>query len=318
MTDQTQTTQPTPEAKPADKPQDKRKTVFLTRLSLTAPCPGASNIKSTLYWAVFDGNPRLVVKTNDPADTVSYGKITAAFDPWNVGVIKQTLQKALDAKEAWKMKVALKNTYRGNQNFDSPQHINDIVIGKDAEGVVYMSVIEQDRPQIKFPLLPSEYVQYIHADGTPLTPAESSAIFTAGYIDIIIPTITNVIGEVAIEQSNNPTEFRSPGGPGRPNNGGGEGYQKKPWQGNNNQGGGGGGYQRNNNYGGGGQGGGYQKKPWQGGQGGGGGYQNRQGGGGGNWNRNNQGGGNGGGGGGNYQNRQQPAPTDMKDDDIPF
>ena len=293
----------------AAKPPEKRKTINFPRLALSAPCPGVPGVKSSLYWAVFDGNPRIVVKTNDPADQTNYGKITAAMGAWDVGALVRLIGIAVTSTVAWKMGLDKKNMYKGSQTFDTPQHINDVIVGRDADGVVYLSVKEEGRPYIKFPLVFDEFSQLMHSDGTFLTPGESSAIFAPGYGDIVLGTISSAIAAAAVDRSNNPEPFepRQQGG----------GFQKKQWQPNGGgQGGGGGGYQQRQ--GGGGQGG-YQKKSWQGGQGGGGYQNNRQGGGGGNW-QPRQGGNQGGG--YNNQNQSRPPaadkPVDMPDVDIPF
>lgn len=334
-----------PAAEPATAAQ-KRKTVHLTRLSLTAPSPNTNGEKAVMWWAVFDESPRLVVKTNDPNDSgeeKEWGKITAKLDLWDLGNIVDALAKAVAGPNGFRVKATKKNSYRGKQHFDAPTRINDVIVGKNSQGVIYISVYEEGRPEIAFPLLPSEYTEMYNADGSPFPVDECSRIFAAHYGAIVIPIVTSVSAAASIEKSNRPFDPNDkPGAPGNNDRAGGNsyggsqgGYQRQGGGSNfQRQGGGGGGYQ--NRQGGGGfqrqGGGGYQggNRGGQGGggfnrggQGGGGGYQNRGGGnnyqGGGN---RNFGGGQGGGqqGGGNQGGGQAPreAGPDIADDNIPF
>lgn len=271
---------------------DKKKTVNLTRLSLSAPGFNPSGQAPTMWWAVYEENPRIIVKTNDPNDVSEdnpYGKIEARLDVFDLGLIAEGLNMAISAEGPFRMKVGKKNMYHNKQKFDKPTPINDVIIGKDAKGIIFIAVIEKGRPEIQFPLLPSQFSELIQADGSPFPADQASRMFAAHYAAIVIPTVSAVIGAIAIEKSNRPFD------PNEKKEGGqqGGGYPRRENNYQNRQGGGGGGYQNRgggNNY----QGGGYNRG---GGQGGGG--YNRGGGGGGGYNR----GGQGGGGGGGYQNR---------------
>lgn len=269
----------------------KRKLVHMTRLSLTTK--NANGEDALLYWGVFDESPRIIVKTGMPEDQGKengYGKITAALDVWDIGNIKNLLDMAVNETAPWKERLGKKNLYHHDKRFDTPTRVNNVIVGKNAKGIIYIAVEEQGRPELQFNLLPSEWSLLEYADGSPVPPEEASRRFATFYASIVIPTVSAVMAHASIEKSNrpyNPEGDKKDDGGARPQ----QGYQNRQ------QGGGGGNYQNRgggNNYG----GGGYNR-----GGGGGGGYQ-RQGGGGGNFQRGGGGGGNyqrQGGGGGNYQ-----------------
>lgn len=252
---------------PAAKPEPKRPTrltAYLNRLSLSAPTPGVEGQVARLYWAVFDGNPRIIIRTNDPQDEQnSFGKITAPID----GIICQTVADmillALSKEPAWKMKIENKSTYSGNQRFDTPQPVNDIIVGNDNDGCVYLSVVEKGRPHIRFFFAPTQWHNFYNGDGSAMSRKDISNLYARAYAKIMPEIIGGIISFDATKRmtdSENSKE-ESSGQDNRPQGG----YQKPNWQNRNNSSGGGG-YQKgnwNNNRGG--QGGGYQKGNWQGG-----------------------------------------------------
>lgn len=291
-------------AEPAKKP--KRKTYYISRLGLYNPGE-KGDPPATLTWAVMDGNPRLIARTGEKAtEENGYGKITAALDIGMAGVVFELLEKALTSEPGWKIKVPNRSTYVDNRRFDPPQHVNDVAIGKDTEGRIWISIIQEGRPTIRFYMMPSSWHSLVSADGSVPAADEMSAIFTRGYLRIGPELIAAVCAQAVKDNQDEASAFaesnpgqRSGGYQQRQGGGGGGGYQQRPggggnWQ--NRNGGGGGGYNRN----GGGNGGGYNRN------GGGGGYNN--------------GGGNGGGG---YQQRQQQqqqqkAVDSLSDEDITF
>lgn len=317
MTDQNQNPAAVAGAIAPETPAPKKhKAVTLGRFMLTAPQPNAragADTPAKMYWASYRGNPRIVIHTNDPADSENmYGKINASMDMMTFEVLMARLEFVSNAEPGYKEKIGNLSTYKGSQRFDTPQLVNSTLIGKDEDGRVWISVVEDSRPTPRFFFQPGEYHQVIRRDGTPLPPAEASVWYTQA-------TVRGLRGVMAVLHARNalgdePEEDgvkvdTGAGGGWKNNNGGG-------WKGGQ---GGGGGWQNR-------QGGG-QSGGWKGGQGngGGGGWQNRQGGGGGNW-QNRQGGG--GGQGGGWQNRQgggqgggTPAaavPANLADSDLTF
>lgn len=270
---------------PATTEKKRRRAVILARFALYADCPTAQGKTSTLGWSVFEGNPRIEVRTNDPNDQDNnYGKITAAMAPMESGGLAVLIDQAIDAPNGWKRGIKNSNSYKpgSGERFETPQHVSDIVLGKDEEGVIWISVVEQGRPVIRFYFGPSKFHQFVNADGTPLSKAEVSILVARAYAKMLPVVLGNLIAIDAVNKSENPEEQKP--------------YDKEAQQR-------GQGFQR---------GGGFNR-------GGGGGWQgNRGGGGGGNWNRGGGGGGwqgnrGGGGGGGNWNRgggNQQQIPNE--------
>lgn len=205
------------------------------KLKLYAPNSKGQSAK--LGWELFKNNPRIVVRTNDPEDTVEYGKITAAMDLVTFFALMQLITQAANAKGEFREKIDNKNfTWGGGQRSEKPVVVNSTIVSRDAEGVISLTVSAPRRPVIKFQFDSSDYHNFVKSDGTPLERGEASQRVALGYVNMLEMLMAHlaVVNYVEPEQ-------KQPGG------GGGGGFQRGG------QGGGGGG---NFNRGGGNQGGG--------------------------------------------------------------
>lgn len=275
--------------------QDTRKTVYLNRLSLYS---GDGRDAPRLYWAIFDGNPRIVVRTQDPNDKDNnYGTIVAPMDPIIMSVLSDIIRQAADAEPGWRQKITNKSTWHNGQKLQEPTRINDIIVGKDSEGCVYIALHEDNRPNLRFLFGPSTFHYLIKNDGSPLSKAELSVLFAKGYANMVMQAVGTIIGYSSYagvykeHEGEKNTSYRPSGNSGNNySNGGNRGNwgNKGNW---NNRGNG----QWNNRGNGGGNRGNWNNN-------------NR---GNGNWNRSNQSGG-----AGQYQ--QQQSQQSLEDDDIQY
>jgi hypothetical protein len=224
-------------------PQVKKIALDNTKLGLSAPCPTAEGKWSNLRWGLGGGsNPRITVYTGDPNDSnqsTNNGRIRAELDTVNVYSLLLLIRQAIVNEPGWKKNIKCSNfIYPGGKRSEKPVHLTDVWVGKDRDGIVYLSVVDamkKDRPVIKFPILADQRWQtFIHGDGTPFTKAEASTLYAEAYAMMLQQLYGNLLV----------TEYKPP----------------EPRD-NNRQGGNGGGYQRNNNGGGNGAGsGGYNNR----------------------------------------------------------
>lgn len=214
------------------------------------------------------------------------GKIDGKMDSATAYSFLDLLSRAHTFQPGEKYGVECKAPFQGD--WRNPKLESTIWVGKLDDGTVYIGVIsyDHDRPKLIFPLVPTNFHEFIGTDKKPLGRARTSEIYSRGYAKLMENLCAAVLD----------THFKE--------------REKKD---NGNRQGGQGGGQR--------QGGGYNNNR-QGGQGGGG-YNRGGGNGGGNgggYNRNGGGGYNGGGNGGGQQ-RSAPAETEPAfdgDDDLPF
>ena len=218
----------------------------------------------------------------------NFGKLTARLGGTVFFTLLNLLKVAKTKESGWKMGLQNFHNYVSGQKVDKPQHINDVLVGVDGEGCVWMTIVENGRESVRFFFGPSDWHNWKKGDGEMATRKEMNHWSLEGYVAGVTAAMSSIIGLHAVNGTGE-EKFGS-GAPSAAGNGG--GWNKG---GNNNwkdrQGNGGGGWKGGNN-----NGGGWQKKPWQNnGQGaGGGGWKNNNNGGGGGWQNRNGGGNNGG------------------------
>lgn len=178
------------------------------------------------------------VRTNVPSDMDGRerGVIRAEMDPTTffcfLAMLAETIKNP-PAPRPEGIKV-LRPDFQKN-NGGEPVMEAQIVVGKNAEGVVYMSLLSanKDRPRIMFPFHPGKFVQFIGNDGNPKTNAQISEVYANAKLIEWEGLVPQYLYDRFVAE-----EFKRDGQQGGQGGGGG-GYQRG--------GGGGGGYQQRNN-----------------------------------------------------------------------
>ena len=169
------------------------------KLSLFAPCPSAAGKIASLAWRLVSNNPRITVYTNDPADMTeknSNGLIAAALDAPVFFLLMKLIYKIIDSPNGTKEKIENKNyIFPGGKRSDKPVIVSEIIVGKDDDGVVFLSVVAYDktRPRIKFELVPSEFHSLYHQNGQQFTKAEASELYARGYVQCLEGLMTHLL-----------------------------------------------------------------------------------------------------------------------------
>lgn len=226
------------------RPQRAKNAFDHRKLGLSAPCPTAEGKRSSLIVTLVANNPRFTVYTNDPSEQGNrdkdYGKIVANLNQVKFFELLALLDMAVKyqptaEKPEFKATMAVKKfIFPGGQRSERPMVYAKIQVGKNREGVVWISVVAKDRPIIQFIFGDDSDYELVHGDGTPFTKPELSMLTADAWHKMM----SNMMPIMAASHYEEPPARE--GGPGG-NQGG-------------NRGGGGGGY---GNRGGGGGGGGY-------------------------------------------------------------
>lgn len=284
-----------------------------------------------------NGYPNVNMETDEDGEpTLQNGflRLSSRLNGINWNAFLNLIKQAVTEEPGWKRGVECFHTFKDGVQHEEKQKINDLTVGVDNQGLVFITIIQPGRTGSKFVFGPSDWHNYRDGEGNNLSQKEINHMCAIAAADGLREAMGAAIAIDSMDLQTANAGLPSPSKKPEDGQGGGNnyqrnfsnngqggnnqgGYQKKPWQGNNgnNQNGG---YQKKpwqgNN--GGNNGGGYQKKPWQGNNGGGGNNYQRN-------NYNNQGGG--------YQkkwdnnqnqggnNQQQSAPKDEGfDDEIEF
>lgn len=180
------------------------------------------------------------VFTNDPNDTKDYGKIRLQLSVPYFNTVLFLLELAAQGKlEGGRKFVEVKDfAFPGGKRTEQPIVLGRVIVGRDDDGLVWISVTAHGRPNCKFPLIPKTYNTIRNADSSEVSRAEHSQLYAMGWA-LSMKTLMAQLAVIKFE------EYIPKGGN---NNGGGNrgGYN------NNNNGGNSGG---NGGYGGGNSGG---------------------------------------------------------------
>lgn len=195
-----------------------RKKIGLDNQKLSMSAPNSKGKRAGLLWQLINNNPRIVVYTNDPDDQADYGKITAALDAPTFFAFLNLIDNAIKAEGEYKEKIDNANyTWPGGKRSETPSVVSSLIVGKDADGLIWISVSAPRRPQIKFPFINPEFHNFFHRDGSPYEKAEVSAIMAKSYLDILRGMMAQLLVTEYVEPK--PKEDRNGGG----NRGGGFG-----------------------------------------------------------------------------------------------
>lgn len=188
------------------------------KLRLSGPQDEGQRRPPTFQVQVTKNNPRITVYTNVEGDKDN-GKIAAPMDGVTMFAVLGELERMLTAEPGTQAKVDNLVGPPGKQRI-----ISHTVFGKDKEGRMWIGVIAEGRPKVKFTFKPSDWHHIAHGDGTPYNEAEISIMYCRGWVKLMMELIANVMDTFYVEPDT---------------------------QNNNRRGGGGGGYNNNNNRGGG-------------------------------------------------------------------
>lgn len=168
------------------------------KFTLSAPCPNAPTKQSKCGWDVYGNNPRIVIKTNDPAlsnKENSFGIIQAGMDAPSFFAWVEELRGFAIGEPDRKAKIQ-NNGYEG-------EPLSDIWFGKNKDGCVFISVVSRkdEKPVVMFVFGPSDdrYHKWFHGDGNPYTRAEVSVAYAKSYCTILSTMMPQILVDTYIE-----------------------------------------------------------------------------------------------------------------------
>lgn len=227
-------------------------------LALKAKKQDGMEGEPTLRPAVYENNPRLVVKTKVPNDR-NNGKIEAAMSGRAFNAVLRAVEEI--AENPAPDKIFMDN--KGHRFVDkkrdpNPSIMSCILVEKDDKGVIALTISAgKSRPLIPFYFLDDTYHNFRDGNGEPMSLARASKLYALGWVDELrhlmnIVRAANYVKPAWMTrfENNNQNGGQRQGGGGYGGGNGGGGYQGNGgnggYQGNRNNGGGGG-YQGNNN-----------------------------------------------------------------------
>lgn len=207
-----------------------------SKLRLAAPNPSNPKAKwCNLEIGLWQNNPRFILRTNDPAlanPQKGFGNFTVPIELPTLLAVAALIKRALLKKEQHKAGVfEVFNKPKGADFSAPPVHIASIVVGRDAEGAVFIALdIKEDGwPRIAFNFAPPDarFVKVKAGTGEPFTKQEISELYAEAYINILTVGALNVANTHYVE----PQPRGGQGGYGNNRGGGGNNYGNRGGQG---------------------------------------------------------------------------------------
>lgn len=172
----------------------------LDKFQMFTDAPGAEGKRSRLVWSSYRGNPRVTVFTQVPNDT-NKGILNAAMNPETFLVFLDMLEQVARKNEECKYKLANYTLIRTGEDDNRKQRgekvlASDLWFGRDNGGLVWISVVAENRPKIKFDFKISDFHKLYKGDGNALTDAEASSLQALAVIRALRDVMMMHMGEL--------------------------------------------------------------------------------------------------------------------------
>lgn len=148
------------------------------RMQLYGEPKDETNFRSApkMMFSVYRGSPSIVLFTNDPNDQ-GQGPIRASLGLPLFEMFVQNVYFVADSEPGTRRTLQTRSQ-QGNQ----VQVGANVVVGKDDNGVVYCSVIQDDtRPKKRIPITPGQQIEIYDSNNQPLSEGDKSALFAKSF-----------------------------------------------------------------------------------------------------------------------------------------
>lgn len=169
----------------------------LDKFTMFAPAPGVEGKRARLTWSSFRGNPRMTVFTGIPNDT-NKGVINAGMNPETFYGFLYLLEKIAQNPQAAAEYILDSDTLKEDDNGERKKRVlaSSIYFGRDEEGVMYMKVKAEGRPEIRFNFKISDWHRFRKGDGTPLSEREGSSLQAISTVHALRQVFGNLVNEL--------------------------------------------------------------------------------------------------------------------------
>jgi hypothetical protein len=119
-----------------------------------------------LTWSTRKGFPRITVWAAPSVMTedgkIDYSKvITAPFDYITLGILLDKLEECIKSDKEMKHTIDCLNIkFSNGARTDEIYTQAKVIVGRDPNGVIYISAIEENKPKIKFELVPTTWFKF--------------------------------------------------------------------------------------------------------------------------------------------------------------
>lgn len=185
--------------------------------------PNAAGKFAGMSIRLHNNNFRIQVYTNDPNDPVRKA-ITAAMSPVVFSVMLEMVKEAILAPGKYQNVINnLGFKFNGGQRSDKPEVLSRTHVLKGEDGVIYLSIVEHGRPNIKFPLINDQWHTFLDGDGNTMDKGAASKLYAMGWYSLWSKLAAHAMIAYFTEEEQKEKQGGNGGGKSWGNNGGGNG-----------------------------------------------------------------------------------------------
>jgi hypothetical protein len=175
--------------------QAKRQIIELSAYSMYAP-NGKTASRARLVWGILGDMVRLTVFTNIPDDANNNrGMINAALGHVEFTIFVAKFNAITNGPNGVSDKVISLVPVRGDDNkVTDVRELGTIHFGKSDDGMIWMAVKTEGRPDIRFIFEPSMYTQFF-INGQGCTQQENSLLYAKGKIGSLKSTVDLIVSQ---------------------------------------------------------------------------------------------------------------------------
>lgn len=202
----------------------------VARFVLWADNPSEEGKRARFVLSFRDGNPRFVVYTG------GLGRDAVINFPMDVVHLTTVMNKLKDIAAGEPNQKfyteSLSPIYENDKMTNQKRVLSTLVIGKSKDGIVYLSIMMEGRPNIVFPIVPSPFHIFRDNNKEIIPDASVSSTMAVGVANVILDVVARVMMDYTNEEYDNgtrkPTPIQSKAGGGAGGAGGGRGRAAPP------------------------------------------------------------------------------------------
>jgi hypothetical protein len=156
------------------------------------------NKRSRLVFSFRDGNPRITVYTGGtgPNSVISF----PSDYPTMVGIIN-ILKDVIVSQPGTNFSIdSLTSVYENNKVTTEKKVVSTLYIGKSKEGLIYFSVISENKPKLVFTIKPSPYHIFKDSEKNVIPNEVISCKIANGIAELILNIISNIVTAYTAEE----------------------------------------------------------------------------------------------------------------------
>jgi hypothetical protein len=161
--------------------------------------PNDKKTAPVMFVYVLNGNPRFRLYMNDGGKKAA---IPIAFDPIKFDMILESIMSIANNSTADKIIVSVRASFYEGKKLEKPIVTSRVTIGRDNEGVVYISLHPKDKQPAIFNFLPSFWAELLGSDGEKLSLDKASSICARSWATLI----RGMMSSYLVANASNPKE----------------------------------------------------------------------------------------------------------------